>query len=498
MKIKNLSSYLLVSLLFWGSNDYAFSQARPNIVILSVDDMNYNSCGVMGQELKNITPNINRLAKSGILFKQGYVPTAVCVPCRTPVMTGVYPHKVSQWDGFGKAGITEDIPQSGYDIKEGTPTLVKSLKAAGYFTGILAKPNHHQPYSEFPWDIVYGHHKYEDLKHGRDAGLFAKRTEEVVQKAKKEGKPFFLSANVCDPHRPFPGSVAEEKRIESGSFGGSMPKPSHAYTSDEVETLGFLPDLPEVRKETAEYFSGVRRADDCVGAVLEKLKEMGVEKETIILFFSDNGAPFPFSKECCTMNGIRTPIIVKWPGKVSPNHIDSTTLVSVLDFAPSVLDIIKMPRFKTMDGMSLLPLLEGKTNKLRDAIFSVYHFTPGHAPIQQRSVLKKGYTYIFDAFAVENKFFDSGDPRAGYTYKAMKQAGKNNDKIKERVQFYDYRVPEELYDNRLDPNSKINLINQQAQIGLKQELRKEMLKWMVGNQDPLLPYYRKYLTNTHY
>lgn len=196
------------------------------------------------------------------------------------------------------------------------------------------------------------------------------------------------------------------------------------------------------------------------------------------------------------MNGIRTPIIVKWPGKVPPNHVDSTTLVSVLDFAPSVLDIIKMPRFKTMDGMSLLPLLEGKVDKLRDAIFSVYHFTPGHAPIQQRSVLKNGYTYIFDAFAVENKFFDSGDPRAGYTYKAMKQAAENNDKIKERVQFYDYRVPEELYDNRLDPNSKINLIDKQAQTVLKQQLRKEMLRWMTTNQDPLLPYYKKYLTST--
>lgn len=179
MKRKTLSSYIVAFLLLLGSNDQVFSQGKPNIVILSVDDMNYNSCGAMGQQLKNITPNIDRLVKSGVLFTQGYVPTAVCVPCRTSVMTGVYPHKVSKWDGFGKPDITEDIPQSGYDIKEGTPTLVKSLKAAGYITGILAKDNHHQPYSEFPWDIVYGHHKYEDLKHGRDAGFLIALLQKV-------------------------------------------------------------------------------------------------------------------------------------------------------------------------------------------------------------------------------------------------------------------------------------------------------------------------------
>jgi N-sulfoglucosamine sulfohydrolase len=223
---------------------------------------------------------------------------------------------------------------------------------------------------------------------------------------------------------------------------------------------------------------------------------MGVECETVILFFSDNGSSFPFAKECCYMNGTRTPIIVKWPGRVAPEMVDTTNFVSVLDFAPTILDIAHAPRFKMMDGISLLPLLDGKVSKLMDKSFSVYHFTPGSIPIPQRSVTMGGYTYIFNAFAVENKFFTCGDPRAGLTYKAMKEAAEKNEEIANRVHFYDYRIAEEIYNNRLDPDAKTNLIAEADQRIILNQMRIELAQWMKANDDPLLKYYQKYLSKT--
>ena len=491
--MKMIKYALLTLFVLMGFNSLVNAQSRPNILIITVDDMNYNSCGVMGSPVKNITPNMDELAGRGLLFTRGYVSTSVCVPSRTSMMTACYPHRVSEWDGFGKPAINEKIPQSGYNIKKGTPTLTKALKYGGYVTGILAKPNHHLPYEEFPWDVIYGHHDYADLKHGRDADLYEKRTKEVINLAKSQNKPFFLLANAGDPHRPFPGSEAEKNAVKSGSYGGVMPLPSKTFGPNEVTVPGFLPDLPDIRKEVAEYYSGVRRGDDCVGSVLKALKESGLEDETIIFFLSDNGASFPFSKECCYMNGTRTPLMVSWKGHILPQSRDTTNFVSALDIAPTILDLLNMPAMNNIDGRSFKPLLFEKKQKKRDRIFTVYHFTPGHEPIPQRAVTCGDYTYIFNAFAAENKFFTCGDPRGGLTYKAMVQASKNSPEIKKRVDFYDYRTPEELYNDTTDPNSLNNLIDSPDSKNKIRRMRKMLARWMKAKNDPLLSYYLKYL-----
>ncbi len=493
MKIKiSLLIVILLSLCVYP----ILAQDKPNILIITVDDMNYNSCGVMGSPVKDATPHIDALARQGLLFTRGYVSTSVCVPSRTSMMTACYPHRVSQWDGFGKPGIDEKIPQSGYNIKPGTPTLTKALKAAGYVTGILAKPNHHQPYEEFPWDVMYGHHDYEELKHGRDPALYARRAAEVIQLAKSQKKSFFLLANAGDPHRPFPASEAEEKAIKNGKYGGPIPLPSKVFQPEEIKVPGFLPDLPAIQKEVAEYYSGVRRADDCVGSVLKTLKESGLEEETIIFFLSDNGASFPFAKECCYMNGTRTPLIVRWQGHISPESRDTTHFISALDIAPTLLDMLSLPAMKGIDGVSFKPLLEGKDQKNRDRVFTVYHYTPGHEPIPQRAVTYGDHTYIFNAFSAENQFFTCGDPRGGLTYQAMQQAAENAPDIARRVQFFNERVPEEMYNDGQDPNALHNMISSEKDKKLISHMRNMLAQWMKEKQDPLLPYYADYLKGT--
>ncbi len=465
---------------------------QPNVLIITVDDMNYNSCRTMGGAVEGATPTIDSLIRRSKLFTRGYISTAVCVPSRTSMMTASYPHRVSQWDGFGKPASGEKVPQSGYDIKPGTPTLTKSMKAAGYVTAILAKDNHHRPYEEFPWDLAYGHSKYPDLKHGRDAELYASRTREVIQMAKGRNAPFFLVANAGDPHRPFPASEAENKMVERGRYGGKIPLPEKVFDPDEIKVPGFLPDLPDIRKEVAQYYSGVRRADDCVASVLGSLRESGLEDETIIIFLSDHGMPFPFAKECCYMNGTRTPIAVRWPGRTAPGSRDSTHFISALDLAPTILDGLDLSPMSGIDGRSFAPLLEGKKQSGRDRVFTVYHYTPSHEPIPQRAVTLGDYTYIFNAFAAESKYFSCGDPRGGYTYGAMQRAAEDSPEIAARVKLYDYRVPEELFNDRKDPNSLDNVLRKDKK--LLKTMRKMLAVWMEEKEDPLLPYYLDYLS----
>ena len=119
-------------------------------------------------------------------------------------------------------------------------------------------------------------------------------------------------ANSHDPHRPFHGSLQEKN-----SFKDSLKDvcaPSRVYEPHEIEVPGFLADLPDVRKEIAQYYSSVRRCDDTVGAVIRALRESPLADNTLTMFLSDHGMPLPFAKTNCYLHSTRTPWIVTWPG----------------------------------------------------------------------------------------------------------------------------------------------------------------------------------------
>lgn len=442
---------------------------RLNILLITADDMDVATPGCSGGKVPGVTPNIDALAKEGLRFEHAHVTCAVCMPSRETLMTGRYPHR------HGGMGF--------YQIRNDVPTLQEQLKAAGYLLGILGKTEHLAPEAKFAWDVAA---RAPDLAMGRDPQSYYKRTREFIEQALREKKPFFLMANSHDPHRPFSGSPQETER---NGTDPKYPPPSRIYRPEEVDVPGFLPDIPDVRREIAYYYSSSRRCDDTVGAVLKALKESGQEESTLVMFLSDNGMSFPFAKTNCYLRSTHTPWIVRWPGKVKPGTVDSTHFISGIDYMPTILEAAGLPPVRGMDGRSFLPLLSGGAQGGRDRVFTVFHETSGRKEFPMRCVQDQQFGYIHNAWA-DGKTVFRCEPQSGLTWKAMEEAAKTDPKVAQRTRMFSYRVPEELYDYSKDPCGLKNLADKPEYAQQLAKMRRWMLDWMTQTRDPLLPSYR--------
>ena len=162
---------------------------KPNILLITVDDMNWDAVGAFGCPVEGITPNIDRIAEEGIKFNHGHVTIAVCEPSRSVMMTGRYPHN-SKGEGF-------------FRLREkGVPIMPELLRKAGYAVGIMGKVGHSTPYEEFKWDMSPD---MGDLGKGRNPKVYRSYADDFIAKAKDNNKPFFLMANSHDPHWQFYG-----------------------------------------------------------------------------------------------------------------------------------------------------------------------------------------------------------------------------------------------------------------------------------------------------
>ncbi|MHC4123089.1 MAG: sulfatase family protein [Planctomycetota bacterium] len=449
---------------------------RPNILLITADDMNWDAPNCFGGKVSEITPNINRLAAEGMCFEYAHITIAVCMPSRSVLMTGRYPHRNGA-EGFEPIDIN-------------IPTLQEQLDKAGYINGILSKTGHLEPVEKFKWSMIK---RFRELHNGRDPERYYKFAKQFMEQAKIKGQPFFLMANSDDPHRPFHNSPGETRYFKKGLE--NIPAPSRIYDENEVTVPGFLPDIPNVRKEVTQYYNSCRRCDDTVGAILKALKETGQDKNTLIMFLSDNGMAFPFSKTNCYLNSTRTPWIVKWPGKVKPNIIDKRHFISGIDFMPTILDVAGLPYPEGMDGKSFLPILTGSKQNGRDKVFTVFHTTAGKNDYPMRCIQNHRFGYIYNAWS-DGKMVFMNESQTGLTMAAMKKAAKTNPEIAARVKLFLYRVPEELYDFSCDPDAKINLVNEPAYKKQLKQMRKDLLVWMEKTKDPLKSVFEIYL-NTH-
>ena len=451
---------------------------RPNVLFITVDDMNWDSVGAFGCKVPNITPNIDRLASQGMKFQHGHVSIAICMPTRAVWMTSRYPHRSGAL-GFDR-------------INAGVPTLLEKLKKNGLYTGILAKVPHVVPSRGAAWDVVVPAAK---LKTGRDPALYYKHSKEFFARAKAAGKPFFLMANSQDPHRPFAGSRRELGRRKPAAKNaekpakkrrpGKFPGASRVYRSDEITVPKFLPDLPEIRKELAQYFTSVHRADEIVGGVLKALDESGQADNTLVMFVSDHGMPLPFAKTNCWLNSTRNAWIVRWPGVVKPGAFDRQHFISGIDFAPTVLAALGLSPLPGSDGRSFLPLLKGGTQDGRDRVFTHINRTAGRNEYPMRSVQDAKFGYIFNGWSNGRKVCRN-ESQAGLTMRAMIAAAKTDPKIAARVKHFLYRTPEELYDYENDPAALHNLIDDPKYREQVKKYRGQMRAHMKATGDPVL------------
>lgn len=449
---------------------------RTNVLLLTVDDMNYDSAGVFGCKTPDITPNIDALAAQGLTFENAHVAIAVCQPSRSALMTGRYPHR------NGARGFEE--------IDRSVTTLTEALRCAGYYNGIIGKEDHLTPRDKFAWDAYISTYN-EENDFGRSPARCYEHTRAFLRDAQREGRPFFLMANSHDPHRPFAGSDEEL------AFFGRHTAADREYDPGEIDLPGFLPDLPKVRREVAQYYTSVRRADQAVGEILRALEDAGHRDDTLVLFLSDNGMAFPFAKTNCYLNSTKSPWILRWPGHASPGAVTGA-LVSGIDFAPTVLEALGLETIPGMDGISLLPVIEGERSEHYDTVYTQFfktarnHITQRERHYPMRCVQDKRYAYIYNAWSDGETVFVN-ESMSGMTFAAMQEAAAKDPAVAGRVALCQYRTKEELFDYRRDPDALENLIDSPEHAQLAQTLREKMREYMERSQDELLPRFLKHL-----
>ena len=446
----------LFFLVWAGTCLIIFAEPKLNVMFITLDDMNRDSVGIYGSKVKGTTPNIDKLAKQGLRFEHGHVSIAICMPTRAVWMTGRYPHN------SGALGFTK--------IKSDVPTLPETLQNNGFMTGILGKTEHVAPSRTKAFE--YSRDRSE-MENGRSQELYGKFTAEFLGQVKREDKSFFLMVNTHDPHRPFDNRKPADQRIVAEQTGdkkkkgrrADYPSPSRIYKPEEIVIPGFLPDLPPIREEIAQYYSSVRRADDVVGRVLAELEKAGFAQNTLVMLKSDHGIPVPFAKTNVWRHSTLTPWIVRWPGMVKPGIHENEHVVAGVDFAPTILDALGVDPMKGMDGRSFLPVLKGKKQKGREFAFTHINTIASGRSYTMRSLQGKRYGLIWNGWHDKQTTFKN-ESMSGLTWKAMAKAAENDPALAERVKHYLYRTPFEFYDYEKDPDALRNQIgdNQHAKL----------------------------------
>ena len=374
---------------------------QTNFLFFLVDDMGWADIGANGSTFHE-TPHIDRLAKSGMRFTQGYAAGSVCSPTRASIMTGKHPVRVdiTDWIPGQSNRPTNPLlhPEDRHSLPLKEVTLAEALKQHGYQTFFAGKW-HLGKEGEWPTDQGFdinigGHHKGSPpggyyapwtnptLKAKRKGEYLTERlTEESTKflESRDKAKPFLLYLsyyNIHTPIQPYKKRIDHYKSKAEKSFTGPTPF--------EVEHDG----KTRTRQDNPALASMVAAVDDSVGALLDKLEELKLDDNTVVIFFSDNGGlstlgrigpgcnvPLRAGKGWLYEGGIREPTLIRAPGVTQPGSVSNKPMIS-MDFFPTMLDLAGLPLQPKLhvDGRSLLSQLKGNDTGQRTLHWHYPHY----------------------------------------------------------------------------------------------------------------------------
>ncbi|MEN8117893.1 MAG: sulfatase [Bacteroidota bacterium] len=409
MSVRNLTSILLLSIIFSCST----KQQQPNFVFILVDDLGWADVKCNYPESFYDTPNIDKLAESGVRFTNAYSANPVCSPTRAAIMTGKHPNRVNITDWIpGSDPKMRPLlgPQDGTELALNEITLAEKLKEKGYNTCFVGKW-HLGDEGYFPEDQGFdinigGHHKgsppggyYSPYKNpkltdGPEGEYLTDRlTDESIKfitENKKE--PFLLYLAFYTVHTPI---QASKKHIEKNE------KKREVLGLDEVPHKKEGNGWTKLVQENAAYASMVEAMDENVGRILTTLKEQGLDENTWVIFTSDNGGlstlrrknaptnngPLRAGKGWCYEGGIRVPLIISGPDIIEPGRAENFPAIS-MDYYTTMLNLAKIEHVKN-DGENLLPSLTENKPTERDELF--WHYPHYHGSTwKPGSALRKG------------------------------------------------------------------------------------------------------------
>jgi arylsulfatase A len=378
----------------------AFADEKPNILFILIDDMGWKDIGCAGSAYYK-TPHIDRLASEGIRFLNAYSAAPVCTPSRGAIFSGKYPARTKLTTVFkGLSGPDDRLhDKSKYSgeqdqvlearhrhvLPKTEILLARALAEGGYATGFFGK-----------WHIGECPGYYPDERGFQVAKGY--RRQQVANRSHWMKK--FLAAGVnlegADPEAYVADVLAEECAdfISENKAGPWLAVLSHYLVHSPVQPkpdkLARYENAPTADQKNPGYASMVESVDDTVGRVLRRIEELGLERNTLVIFTSDNGGltprntsnyPLMGGKSFPFEAGMKVPLIVKWPERIQPGLSEQRVVGT--DFYPTMLSAAGLPLRpeQHVDGMDLMPVLEkGAVLKPRPIIFHFPHYTHATGP----------------------------------------------------------------------------------------------------------------------
>lgn len=514
MHIFRIAAVVAVLLLFGG---YRVSAAdQPNILFCFADDWGrYASCYAAIDPKPTAssvvkTPNIDAVAKRGVMFRNAFVPAPSCTPCRSSLLSGRYFFNTGRGAILNGAVWDETIPSS--------PLL---LRDSGYDLGKIAKV--WSPGT--PADAPIGKQQYAYQKSGMGFNQFSQQMTKAVNKgqsvadartalldqvagnfaaflkARDPKKPFFFWHGPTNVHRKWiKGSGMALWGINPDDLTGKLPK--------------FLPDVPEVREDFADYLGEAQAFDAQVGVILKQLKDAGELDNTIVVISGDHGAPGFLGGKCNLYDfGVGVALVAAGPGIPGPRVVDDFTCL--MDLTPTFLDIGRVKHPAGLNGQSLWPVLtsqkEGQVDPTRTWVITgrerhVATARDGNLPYPQRALRTKDFLYIrnfapdrFPLGSPKNVSADTApteDALTNDTYAAFADMDASPTKawlIEHRNDpkwkwHYDYafarRPAEELFDLNADPDQIKNVASDKNYEATRKKLANQLTKTLTDAGDP--------------
>lgn len=444
---------------------WAAPAARPNIVLIIADDLAWDDVGAFGHPTVR-TPHLDKMARDGMRFDRAFVTASSCSPSRSSLITGRYPHSA-------------DSEQLHWPLPKEQVSFVELLRAAGYWTGAAGKWHLGNPAKQ-RFDVV---READPAGYSLPTGAKAGSTTMLIQargdiqsgctdwvpllQERPRDKPFFAWLAALDPHRDY-----EEKISDNPMLPEHVIVPPH------------LPDTPAVRKELAQYYDEIERLDRFVGAVFAELEVQKVADNTLVVFLSDNGRAFPRDKTTVYDGGIKTPLLMRWPGRIPAGTV-CPQLVSTVDFAPGFLEAAGLKPAPTMQGVSFLPLLADARRPIRTEVFAEQNWHDFEH--RSRALRTEHYKFIVNDYT-DGALTPGADAVRGVAYRELQRFRRAGQLSPLQQQCFTLPRPAlELYDLRSDPGEFNNLAAVPAYAPMLAELQRRMDAWRKETADLMPP-----------
>ena len=415
---------------------------KPNIIVFITHDQGqFLGCYDTPQTPNSLrTPNLDKLANDGIRFTNYFCTAPQCSPSRGSIQTSLYPHQ------NGLMGLVN----KGWTLPPHNKTIPMYLRENGYTTHLLGLQHESIDAKTLGYDTISKRMK--DYKY--DTKTMLNEYKNFFEDHKNDKKPFYANLGVIEIHRPF--DIWSEP-----------------VDSKKVLVPPFLPESDGVREDLGLFYGIINPVDETIGKIKEILENTGLRENTLFIYTTDHGAPFPRAK--CTLYdpGIKTLLIMNCPNNVyfSGGKVFDQ-MISNIDLMPTLLDFVGADIPGNIEGKSFLPLLKDDMLPFRSEVFTEKTYHEIYDPM--RSVRTRAFKYIHNYEPSQNLYQIP-------IYMERSLSGPDlMDKAKKQ------RPKEELYDLKEDPNEINNLAYNLAYNDILLELRQKLSNWMKKTNDPLL------------